>query len=183
MKKVQYRTDNKKLLLWAYIAFLALIITSLIINILNTKNIMNMYILFAVFGGAIILYSLFYIIFLNKNKQPLKLEDNNLAFYVSFNKNNTKLKVTSLIIDILMLPALVVAATYYIYNMNNKGKLVIIASFLTLSICVGIALQAGSPVAFGLANSSEYSVWHHYNKKLPTQSEKGIKEYWVLITR
>lgn len=63
--------------------------------------------------------------------------------------------------------------------MNKKGKLVIIASFLTLSICVGIALQAGSPAAFGFANSSEYSVWHHYNKKLPTQNEKGIKEYWV----
>ena len=89
MEKVKYRGDNKKLLLWAYIAFFVLVITSLIINILNTKNIMNMYIIFSVMSGAILLYSLFYIIFVNRNKKPLKLEDNNLAFYVSSNTNKS----------------------------------------------------------------------------------------------
>ena len=118
MEKVKYRGDNKKLLLWAYIAFFVLVITSLIINILNTKNVMNMYIIFAVTSGAILLYSLFYIIFVKKNKKPLKLEDNNLAFYVSLNKNNTKLKVSSLVIDSFMLLALVITSIYYIYKMK-----------------------------------------------------------------
>lgn len=95
MEKLLYRKDNKKLLLWVYIAFLALIITSLVINILNTKKVLNMYIILFAIVGSIIAYFLFYIIFVHKNKEPLKLEDNNLAFYVSFNKHNAKIKAFS----------------------------------------------------------------------------------------
>ncbi len=63
--------------------------------------------------------------------------------------------------------------------MENKGKLILLSTFLILSICVGVALHAGSSVTFGLANSTENIVWNHYNRKEPTESEKGIKEYWV----
>lgn len=45
-------------------------------------------------------------------------------------------------------------------------------------MCFGIVLQTGSPV-FNSANSVGNETWHHYDKKLPTLSEKGIKEYWV----
>ncbi len=51
--------DNKKLLLWAYTIFIAAIVTSLIIILLNTKNIVNMYIVAAIFG--VLILSLFYI--------------------------------------------------------------------------------------------------------------------------
>ena len=63
--------------------------------------------------------------------------------------------------------------------MKTKSKLLFsLASVLSLALCVVIATHTASPVAFGLGNSRSV-VWHHYNKKLPTQSEKGIKEYWV----
>ena len=35
---MKYRKDNKKLLLWVYTIFIGGIITSLIINVLNTKT-------------------------------------------------------------------------------------------------------------------------------------------------
>lgn len=67
-KNLKYRKDNKHLLLWAYFVFLVLIIANLTINIMNTKNVFNMYILFAVNGAFILLYSLFYLIYIKKNK-------------------------------------------------------------------------------------------------------------------
>ena len=93
MENLRYRKDNKKLLIWAYIAFAAIIISSLIVNILNTKNVINMYILLAVFATSVLLYLVFYMIYVRRNKAPLQLEDNYLAFYVSFNRNNKKINV------------------------------------------------------------------------------------------
>ena len=80
MNHLLYRKDNKKLMLGITLAFLLLIITSLIINILNTKNVLNMYIIFLVSASFIFLYFLIYPFIIKKNKEPLKLSDNNLAF-------------------------------------------------------------------------------------------------------
>lgn len=68
MKNMKYRRDNKKLLLWVYIIFIAGIITSLIINVLNTKNVFNMYIIALVFGVLILSYIIFYPIYIKANK-------------------------------------------------------------------------------------------------------------------
>lgn len=93
MDNMKYRKDNKNLLLWAYTIFIAAIVTSLIINVLNTKNIMNMYIVATIFGVLILSYIIFYPIYIKLNKKPLQLEDNYQAFYVSFNKKNKAFKI------------------------------------------------------------------------------------------
>ena len=69
MKNMKYRRDNKKLLLWGYTIFIAGIITSLIINVLNTKNVFNMYIIALVFGVLILSYIIFYPIYIKANKK------------------------------------------------------------------------------------------------------------------
>lgn len=115
---MKYRRDNKKLLLWGYTIFITGIITSLIINVLSTKNVFNMYIIALVFGVLILSYIIFYPIYIKANKKTLQLEDNYLAFYVSFNKKNKALKISSLFIDILELTLLVSAGLYYIYKMQ-----------------------------------------------------------------
>lgn len=115
---MKYRRDNKKLLLWGYTIFIVGIITSLIINVLNTKNVFNMYIIALVFGVLILSYIIFYPIYIKVNKKPLQLEDNYLDFYVSFNKKNKAFKLSSLFIDILELALIVSAGLYYIYKMQ-----------------------------------------------------------------
>lgn len=67
MKNMKYRRDNKKLLLWVYTIFIASIITGLIINVLNTKNVFNMYIIALVFGVLILSYLIFYPIYIKAN--------------------------------------------------------------------------------------------------------------------
>ena len=76
MGNLKYRNDNKKLLLWVYVIFIFAIIGSLIINVLNTKNVINMYIIAGVFLTITLAYLIFYPIFVKKNKKPLQLEDN-----------------------------------------------------------------------------------------------------------
>ena len=49
----------------------------------------------------------------------------------------------------------------------------------SLLMCVVIALATQSRFSYAQIFGSDSTVWHHYNKKLPTQYEKGIKEYWV----
>ena len=56
MGNMKFRRDNKKLLLWVYAIFILAIITSLIINVLNTKKVLNMYIIAGVFGALILSY-------------------------------------------------------------------------------------------------------------------------------
>ena len=118
MGELKYRNDNKKLLIWVYIIFVALIIMSLVINVINTKNVTNMYIVFFVFTGAILLYSIFYLIFIHINKAPLQLEDNYLAFYVSFNKHNKVLKKSMVLVDILQLLIFIGAVNFYLIKMD-----------------------------------------------------------------
>lgn len=81
MGNMKFRRDNKKLLLWIYAIFILAIITSLIINILNTKKVLNMYIIAGVFVTLIISYLILYPIIIKTNKKPLQLEDN---YYHSF---------------------------------------------------------------------------------------------------
>jgi hypothetical protein len=171
MEKLLYRKDNKKLLIWVYIAFLALIITSLVINILNTKKILNMYIILFAIVGSIIAYFLFYIVFVHKHKEPLKLEDNNLAFYVSFNKHNTKLKVFSLLIDILSLLTLASVSFYFLYvkKLNEVYGLypifgIGIILLLNLSIIIRDILKLQSMDSIDANTSShQFSI---YDKKI-----------------
>jgi len=118
MNNLLYRKDNKKLMLGISLAFLVLIITSLIINILNTKNVLNMYIIFLVSVSFILLYFLIYPFIIKKNKEPLKLSDNNLAFYISFNSHNKKLKLTIIILDIISIIFLLGSSTFYLYKMD-----------------------------------------------------------------
>jgi hypothetical protein len=171
MEKLLYRKDNKKLLIWVYIAFLALIITSLVINILNTKKILNMYIILFAIVGSIIAYFLFYIVFVHKHKEPLKLEDNNLAFYVSFNKHNTKLKVFSLLIDILSLLTLASVSFSFLYikKLNEVYGLypifgIGIILLLNLSIIIRDILKLQSMDSIDANTSShQFSI---YDKKI-----------------
>ena len=114
MGNMKYRGDNKKLLLWVYAIFILAIITSLIINILNTKKVLNMYIIAGVFGSLILSYLILYPIIIKTNKKPLQLEDNYLAFYVSFNKHNKGLKKIMILIDLIELLAITGVSTYSI---------------------------------------------------------------------
>ena len=118
MKDLKYRKDNQGLLLWAYFLFIGLILFNLIINIMNTKNVFFMYLITLVMGVSIISYIFFYLIYKKIKKEKLILEDNYLAFYVSFNKNNKKLKVTTLFIDSIELITLLVASYYYMFKMD-----------------------------------------------------------------
>ncbi len=113
-----YRKDNKKLLVWAYIAFVALIIGILIINVLNTKQVSNMYLMLYISLSFIAVYFFIHLFLIKRNKSPLKLEDNYLAFYVSFNKHNKKLKLLSMVVDVLQLLMLTVASIYYLFVMK-----------------------------------------------------------------
>lgn len=62
--------------------------------------------------------------------------------------------------------------------MKHKGKILFtIATAVTM--CFAMVLQTRAPAAFSRVHSTNNQTWHHYNKKLPTLSEKGIKEYWV----
>ena len=49
-----------------------------------------MYILFLITSIFLLLYLFSYPFIVKKYKSPLKLSDNNLAFYISFNPNNKK---------------------------------------------------------------------------------------------
>lgn len=49
----------------------------------------------------------------------------------------------------------------------------------SLAMCVSIAVMMQSRFSYAQTLGSDGTVWHHYNRKEPTQSEKGIKEYWV----
>ena len=118
MGNLKYRLDNKKKLLWVYFLFIIAIVGSLIINVLNTKDVVNMYIILVVFGGLILLYSLFYPLFILKHKKPLQLEDNYLAFYVSFNKGNKTLKKWMVVIDLFQLLFICGVSAFYIFKMN-----------------------------------------------------------------
>ena len=118
MGSMKFRKDNKKLLLWVYAIFILAIITSLIINVLNTKKVLNMYIIAGVFGVLILSYLILYPIIIKTNKKPLQLEDNYLAFYVSFNKHNKGLKKSMVLIDLVELLAIVGVSTYYIVEMK-----------------------------------------------------------------
>jgi len=118
MENMKFRKDNKKFLLWVYAIFILAIITSLIINVLNTKKVLNMYIIAGVFGVLILSYLILYPIIIKTNKKPLQLEDNYLAFYVSFNKHNKGLKRIMILIDLIELLAIVGVATYYIVEMK-----------------------------------------------------------------
>ena len=118
MGNMKFRRDNKKLLLWVYAIFILAIITSLIINVLNTKKVLNMYIIAGVFGVLILSYLILYPIIIKTNKKPLQLEDNYLAFYVSFNKHNKGLKKSMVLIDLIELLSIVGASTYYIVEMK-----------------------------------------------------------------
>ena len=93
MNKMLYRKDNKRMLLIIYLLFIILLIYNLLINILNTKEVLNMYIALIISISFIALYIIIYPFIIKHNKAPLKLEDNNLAFYISFNSNNKKLKL------------------------------------------------------------------------------------------
>lgn len=120
MGNLKYRNDNKKLLLWVYVIFIFAIIGSLIINVLNTKNVINMYIIAGVLLTITIAYLIFYPIFVKKNKKPLQLKDNYLAFYVSFYKNNKMLKKLMFWIDILELVLIVGVSSYCGFVMKMK---------------------------------------------------------------
>lgn len=118
MGNMKYRGDNKKLLLWVYAIFILAIITSLVINVLNTKMVLNMYIIAGVFGLLIISYLILYPIIIKTNKKPLQLEDNYLAFYVSFNKHNKGIKKIMILIDLIELLSIVGVSSYYIVEMK-----------------------------------------------------------------
>lgn len=118
MNNMNYRKDNKHVLIWAYIAFFSLVLMNMIVNIFNTKKLLNMYILLFTSLGFILSYIVFYLIHTKVNKKPLKLEDNYLAFYVSFYKNNKRLKLISLLIDLLEYSLIILASVFYIYKMK-----------------------------------------------------------------
>ena len=118
MNNMNYRKDNKHVLIWAYIAFFSLVLMNMIVNIFNTKSLLNMYILLFTSLGFILSYIVFYLIHIKVNKKPLKLEDNYLAFYVSFYKNNKRLKLISLLVDILEYSLIILASVFYIYKMK-----------------------------------------------------------------
>lgn len=61
--------------------------------------------------------------------------------------------------------------------MNNKKRF-IVSSFVAVIACVGIGLQSISTIPSSVVNSVSNASWRHYNRKAPTISEKGIKEYW-----
>ena len=137
MGNLKYRNDNKKLLLWVYVIFIFAIIGSLIINVLNTKNVINMYIIAGVFLSITLAYLIFYPIFVKKNKKPLQLEDNYLAFYVSFYKNNKMLKKLMFWIDILELVLIVGVSSYYSFVMK-MNDVYSIYSLIALLVLVAI---------------------------------------------
>ena len=144
MGNLRYRNDNKKLLIWIYIAFIALAIIGLVINVLNTKKILNLYILLGIDSFVIVSYLFFYLIFIKKNKCPLSLEDNYLAFYVSFNKYNKKLKIVCLLIDIFELLMITFVSVYYLYKMdfiNVYGIYPLFGVLLTLILCSFVIIK------------------------------------------
>jgi len=118
MEKMFYRKDNKKMLLVIYFIFLCVIIYNLTINVLNTKNVNNMYIALVISSAFLLIYAFSYPFIIKESKSPLKLEDNNLAFYISFNKNNKKMKLSMIIIDIIEISLLILASLYYLYKIN-----------------------------------------------------------------
>ena len=72
MGNMKFRKDNKKLLLWVYAIFILAIITSLIINVLNTKKVLNMYIIAIVFVVLILSYLIIYPIIIKTNNKNIK---------------------------------------------------------------------------------------------------------------
>lgn len=50
---------------------------------------------------------------------------------------------------------------------------------LTLSILTSVVVALQTQSRFSLVVGQQEIVWHHYNKKTPTQSERGIREYWA----
>ena len=63
--------------------------------------------------------------------------------------------------------------------MNKK---VLLSSLLatTAIAVVGVMVAANSPASpFRLSADSPQAEWHHYSKRNPTSSAKGIREYWV----
>ena len=136
MGNLKYRKDNKKIMLGFYILFVIAIIGSLVINVLNTKNVKNMYIVLIVFGALIIFYLLFYSIFVLRHKEPLQLEDNYLAFYVSFNRRNKFVKKCMFVIDIFQLLFISGVAAFYIFKMgfNEVYGLYSLIALATLAV-------------------------------------------------
>ncbi len=118
MGTLKYRKDNKRVLSGIYALFILAIIGSLVINVLNTKNARNMYIILLVFGSLILLYLLFYPIFIFKNKELIQLEENSLAFYVSFNRRNKFIKKCMFAIDEVELFYICGVAAFYIIKMK-----------------------------------------------------------------
>lgn len=138
MGNMKFRKDNKKLLLWVYAIFVLAIVTSLVINVLNTKKVLNMYIIAGVFGVLILSYLILYPIIIKTNKKPLQLEDNYLAFYVSFNKHNKGLKKSMVLIDLVELLTITGVATYYIVKMKMSEvygiySLIVMLMLITLN--------------------------------------------------
>ena len=141
MNKMLYRKDNKRMLLIIYLLFIILLIYNLLINILNTKEVLNMYIALIISLSFIALYIIIYPFIIKHNKAPLKLEDNNLAFYISFNSNNKKLKLIMIIIDILEISLLIFLSIYYLYKIDlikayNIYPFIIVGSILLFNIYI-----------------------------------------------
>ena len=61
--------------------------------------------------------------------------------------------------------------------MKKQATKIGILSIISL-ICVAVAVSMQSRFSFAFGQE-ESVTWHHYNKKTPTQSERGIREYWA----
>lgn len=118
MNQKTVRKDNKSLMLHYDILFILLIIGMLLLNLWNTKDVKNMYIITIIMAIAIFAYCIFYSIQVKRGKAPLKLEDNYLAFYVSGNIHNKAYKITTVIFDILTLVGIITIGYYYFYKMD-----------------------------------------------------------------
>ena len=60
-------------------------------------------------------------------------------------------------------------------------KKILLGSLLAVTTfaAVGTLVLSQSPSSFKLSATPSQVEWHHYSKRLPTSSQKGIREYWV----
>lgn len=118
MNQQTVRKDNKSLMIKYDILFILLILFMYILNIMNTKDVSNMYVMTFFIGMAIIIYLIFYSIKIRRSKEPLNLEDNYLAFYVSGNAHNKINKIIIAVLDLSSIIGTLLITYYFFYHMN-----------------------------------------------------------------
>lgn len=118
MNKTKFRTEHKKNQIIYELLFIALSVSIFIINVLNTKKVFNLYIMAAISIVAIVIYLFTYIIFVHKNKSEFHTNEKSLAFYISTNVNNKKLKLITTLFNALTLIGITALTIYYFFKMN-----------------------------------------------------------------